>query len=333
MPTPTPPPPAPAPQSAADFYKDKTVTLIVGFSPGGGFDYIARTFASYWPDYAGGPMVVKNMKGGAGLVAQNFVYKAKPDGLTIGTSNETYLLTPTIAEQPGVEYDIDKYNWIGWYVGSPPHVFGVSTKLRHTSMADLQKAKGLQFGAQLPTDTLAWAEAIIAEAFQLQDFEIVTGWTGMMDAALAAGKGELDGVLNNSASYREYMDRGFVKEPFVTLAYERDMEYFPNTPAITELVELTPELKNLMDAYLGARGSGKTYFTSPGVPEDRVKFMSETFAKIYEDKGARKQLGLRYDVLYPGIKGEEIAGNLARTIEIQKEYLPAFDELVAKFTK
>ncbi|MFC2008345.1 Bug family tripartite tricarboxylate transporter substrate binding protein [Chloroflexota bacterium] len=320
--------------SAADFYKENTVNLICGWSPGGGFDYVSRTFASFWPDHGGGPMVVKTMTGGSGLTAQNYVYKAKPDGLTIGITNDAFLLPPVINNTPGVEYEINEFLYIGWFTGSPSHVLGISTKLPYTSMADLQKVKGIKFGSQLPDDTLTYGEAIVAEWFNLEDCTIITGWKGMADAALAAGKGEIDGVINNAASYREYVDRGWVKEPVITVDFQRDEAYYPNTPAIGELVELTPERKALLDAYISTRGSGKTFFTSPGVPKDRLEFLRDAFWKMYtEDKGAQKQLSLRFESLYPGLTGDETATKIRDKIGPMSQAQALFEPLINKYAK
>ena len=72
--------------SAAPYYEGKVVTIVVGHAPGGGFDRMARLLAKHLPKYIPGKptMVVKNMIGAATLVAANYVYQAKPDGLTIG---------------------------------------------------------------------------------------------------------------------------------------------------------------------------------------------------------------------------------------------------------
>src|SRR4051794_32884581 len=80
-----------AAQSPADFYAGKTLTIIVGYAPGGGFDQVARVLARHLPDHLPGSpaVVVQNMDGAGSLVAANYLYSAaKPDGLTIGTFNE-----------------------------------------------------------------------------------------------------------------------------------------------------------------------------------------------------------------------------------------------------
>src|SRR3954467_15767982 len=81
--------------SVEDFYRGKTVTIVVGYAPGGGFDTIARGLARHLGNHLPGPptIVVENMDGAGSLVAANYLYNvAKPDGLTFGTFNEQQVL-------------------------------------------------------------------------------------------------------------------------------------------------------------------------------------------------------------------------------------------------
>ena len=103
-----------AADSAADFYKKNVVTMVVGLNPGGGSDYAGRLLASYWSAATdGGAMIVKNMTGAGGLVATNFMYSAKPDGLTIGFGmfGSAYLM-PFLTKDPAVKFDFKRLNWL-----------------------------------------------------------------------------------------------------------------------------------------------------------------------------------------------------------------------------
>lgn len=315
--------------SAADFYKSNTVTLICSFGAGGGFDIVARIFAAYWPNYAGGPMVVDNMTGGAGIVGHNYIYKAKPDGLTIGISNITSLWNPVLYKDPGVEWDPAKFAYIGWFVKSPAHVFGVGAKSPYTSMADLQKAKGLKGGAMIK-DSQANGQSMIAEWFKL-DYRIIGGFKTLAEAALAAGRGEVDAITDNWASYREFQSKGLVKTPFLVLDPERDKNYGPDVPTIFELLKFTPEMQSTFDGYLRLRGGGRIFFTPPGVPEDRVQFIEDTFMKIYADEAARKQIQAKFEVVYPSWTGEQIGKEVVGYPKAGEKFFPIFEQLVTKY--
>ncbi|MFC2008349.1 Bug family tripartite tricarboxylate transporter substrate binding protein [Chloroflexota bacterium] len=325
--------------SAADFYKENTLTVVCLMSPGGGFDFVSRVFASYWSNYAGGPAVVKNVTGGGGLVGQNFVSNAKPDGLTVGISNATFLLSPVLYDRPGVEYDVKNLSYVGGFCRAANLVFGVGVDLPYNSMADLQKVKGLRLGAQEPTNRITWVEAVTAEIFQLEDCRIILGFKGMTDAALAAAKGELEGVANKSNSYDEYVKKGWTKPPFLIFDRERDKDFAPDVPALPELVEIPPDLKPLFDFVVDfpAESSlGKLFFAPAGVPDDRLEFIRETFIKIYADAGAQKQFSLQYPVLAPPISGDDLGARMRTNVDEiagMKETLTAMEQLVAKYTK
>jgi len=101
--------------AASPYYEGKTIRLIVGFSAGGGFDLYARTIARHMGKHIPGnpSIIVENMTGAGSLISANYVYKiAKPDGLTIGHFNATLFLNQVL-EQPGIEFDARKFEFIG----------------------------------------------------------------------------------------------------------------------------------------------------------------------------------------------------------------------------
>src|SRR5215475_12511066 len=103
------------PAAAQSFYEGKTVRVIVGLAPGGGFDTYARVIARHLGRHVPGnpTFIVENMTGAGSLIAANYVYKvAKPDGLTIGKFNGSLMLGQVLG-QPGIEFDARKFEFIG----------------------------------------------------------------------------------------------------------------------------------------------------------------------------------------------------------------------------
>src|SRR5215467_5891199 len=102
--------------SATDeFFKNKTVRIIVGFAPGGGFDIYSRAIARHMGKHVpGNPIfVVENMTGAGSLIAANHIYKvAKPDGLTIGNFHGNQILNQVVGGQ-GIDFDARRFQWIG----------------------------------------------------------------------------------------------------------------------------------------------------------------------------------------------------------------------------
>ncbi len=93
--------PASAPVSAEEFYKGKTIEFVVGFNPGGGFDMLARVIAPFLERHTGATVTVKNIPGGGGTSANNSVFAAKPDGLTILVSHGPRLVTYGLFKKEG----------------------------------------------------------------------------------------------------------------------------------------------------------------------------------------------------------------------------------------
>jgi hypothetical protein len=101
--------------NAQDFYKDKTIHFIVGYSPGGSFDLYTRTIARHFNKHVPGSpsVVVENMTGAGGIIAANHIYnRAKPDGLTIGAWAAPLVLQH-IMGNPAVQFDGRKFGYLG----------------------------------------------------------------------------------------------------------------------------------------------------------------------------------------------------------------------------
>ena len=98
-------------QSGKDFFKGKTMTYIVATSAGGGYDRYGRLVSNYLAKHLGlDKVVVRNMPGAGHIIGANFLYAAKPDGLTIGTFN-TGLIYAQLVGREGIQFDLTKMSW------------------------------------------------------------------------------------------------------------------------------------------------------------------------------------------------------------------------------
>ena len=102
--------------NAQDLYQNKTIRIVVGFSPGGGMDIYARAIARHLgKNIPGKPtVIVENMPGAGSLIAANYLYKqAKPDGLTVGSWIGGLILHQIVGREKGIEFDARNFEWIG----------------------------------------------------------------------------------------------------------------------------------------------------------------------------------------------------------------------------
>ena len=104
-----------AAKAQSNFYEGKTIRIIVGFSPGGGYDALARMLSRHMPKYIPGhpTILVENMTGAGSLLAASHIFKvAKPDGLTMGHFSGGFAYSQLMA-QPGIEFDVQKFVFVG----------------------------------------------------------------------------------------------------------------------------------------------------------------------------------------------------------------------------
>ncbi|MEX0802147.1 MAG: tripartite tricarboxylate transporter substrate-binding protein [Candidatus Binatia bacterium] len=273
--------------AADDFYKGKTIRIVVGFSAGGGFDTYARAIARHMGKHIPGQpsIVVENMTGAGSLIAANHVYKvAKPDGLTIGHFIGGLFLGQVLG-QKGIEFDARKFE----YIGAPitDHVVCALTKASGiTSVEQWMASKTpVKMGGIAPgTSTPDNATRIFKAALGLP-IQLVSGYKGTADVRLAAEGGEIAGGCwgwdSVSVTWRKTLDSG---DAVVVLQASRRTH--PDLPKVPQAVKLakTDEARKMIE--VGIHGDSdivRTYTLPPGTPEDRVQLLRKAFNATLKD--------------------------------------------------
>jgi len=200
--------------TADDFYKGKTIRIVVGFSAGGGFDTYARTIARHLGKHIPGDpsVIVENMTGAGSLIAANHIFRvAKPDGLTIGHFIGGLFLGQVLG-QPGIEFDARKFEYIGAPISD--HVVCALTKASGITSIDRWMASKtpLKMGGIAPgTSTPDNATRILKAALGLP-IQVVSGYKGTAEVRLAAEGGEVAGGCwgwdSVSVTWRKALDSG-----------------------------------------------------------------------------------------------------------------------------
>jgi tripartite-type tricarboxylate transporter receptor subunit TctC len=273
--------------SAEDFYKGKTIRIVVGFSAGGGFDTYARAIARHMGKHipAEPTIVVENMTGAGSLIAANHVYRvAKPDGLTIGHFIGGLFLGQVLG-QKGIEFDARKFE----YIGAPitDHVVCAMTKASGvTSVEKWMASKApVKMGGIAPgTSTPDNATRIFKAALGLP-IQLVTGYKGTADIRLAAESGEIAGGCwgwdSVSVTWRKALDSG---DAVVVLQANRKTH--PDLPQVPQAIKLakTDEGRKIID--VGVHSDSdivRTYTLPPGTPKDRVQLLRKAFDSTLKD--------------------------------------------------
>src|SRR3990172_5004301 len=273
------------------FYKGKTVRIVVGFTPGGGFDVWARAIAQHIPKHVPGnpKFVVQNMPGAGSMTAANYVYNvAKPDGLTIGSFTPTLYIEQLLGEKE-VQYDWAKFSWIG----QPERRERLIYIRADTSYRNLENIRN----APEPPRCGATGQRTLARLFPmlLDDalglkFNLVPGYPGAADVNLAIEKGEVHCWAGTVGSFfvsepgRTWAKTGFVRV-LIQGGRKRDPR-LPDVPTIWELMDRhkTPEqTRRLVRVLLAPDELGRVLFGPPGIPGDRGKTLREAFLKTMSD--------------------------------------------------
>jgi tripartite-type tricarboxylate transporter receptor subunit TctC len=273
--------------SADDFYKGKTVRIVVGFSAGGGFDTYARALARHMSKHIPGQpaVVVENMTGAGSLIAANHVYKvAKPDGLTIGHFIGGLFLGQVLG-QKGIEFDARKFEFIGAPITD--HVVCALTKASGiTTIEQWMAAKApVKMGGIAPgTSTPDNATRILNTALGLP-IQLVTGYKGTADVRLAAEGGEIAGGCwgwdSVSVTWRKALETGDAK--VVLQANRRTHPDLPQVPQAIKFAKTEDGRKMIEVGIHGDSDIVRTYTLPPGTPKDRVKLLRAAFDATLKD--------------------------------------------------
>jgi tripartite-type tricarboxylate transporter receptor subunit TctC len=278
-------------QAQTNFYQGKIIRVVVGSSPGGGYDLWARLMARYLGKYVPGnpETVVQNMPGAGGVVAANYIYAvARPDGLTLGAFNPG-LYFEQLVGRPEVKFDWSKFTWIG----SPEQndvMHYIRSDAPFKTVDDLRNAKEPPRCGSTGTGTSGhYLPRLLDETLGIKT-TIVSGYQGGSEIDLAVERNEvvcwspLVATFFGREPYKRWFKTGFVRV-IVQSGTKRDPR-LKDVPTLAELMEQykTPDSgKRLAKVVLTAATLGRPISAPPRLPAERTKLLREAYAKAMKD--------------------------------------------------
>lgn len=261
-----------------DFYRGKTISLIVSSSTGGGYDTLARMLTRYLTRHIPGnpTIVIRNMPGAGGIVATNHLYSiAARDGTVIGAVQNNTPFEPLFGTKEA-NYDPTKFSWLG-----SPSVETSIVTIWHTSPVNTvedAKVTELKMGSSGANSTPSFYARILNETLGLK-LKLIVGYPGQNDALLAMERGEIDGYP--SAFYNSLMATRptWIRDKKVKLLVQYGAEkekHLPDVPFIFDLVKNEDD-KLLWKAAVGPIATGRPYLLPPNVPPERVEALRKAF--------------------------------------------------------
>ncbi len=324
----------------ADFYKGKVIRIVVGFSPGGGYDTYTRAAARHMGKYIPGnpTLLVQNMTGAGSLIAANYTYnRAKRDGLTLGNWNSSYVLFQALGDRQ-VRIKGRKLNWIGAPVKGGP-ACGVMGFAGLKTLEDvINSGKALKMGATRSGSTTNDLPKILNLTMGTK-FDVITGYRGTATIRIAMQKKEVEGACFGWESMRvtgramldAKGDEKFI--PFVIHNRwpDREVKNLPLTPEVIKAKKGKDALATY-SAWAGSYEFQRPIVAPPGVPKDRLEILRKAYQAIFKDpqflaEAKKSKLAIRY------VSSKEINQQVDKMLSISTKTIENLQFLVRKKKK
>lgn len=268
------------------FYQGKTIRLIVGLAPGGGYDLYSRTIARQMGKHIPGnpTIVVENMDGAGSLIAANYMYKAaKPDGLTMGHILGGLFLQQLL-RNPAIEFDSRKFEYIG--VPAQDHfLIGLSKATGIASFEDwMASKKSVKLGGVAPGGATDDVPKVLAATLGLP-IKVVSGYKGTGPIRLAFDAGEVDGVCNAWESFKSTW-RKQLESGDVVIILQATLKGHPELSKIPVAFDFlkTEESRKLFQVVVRVHGpTTRPYFLPPATAKDRVQILRKAYMDTMKD--------------------------------------------------
>jgi tripartite-type tricarboxylate transporter receptor subunit TctC len=275
-----------APLRADDFYKGKSVRIIVGGSAGGGFDTYSRIMARHMGKHIPGnpAIMVENMTGAGTLIAAKYLHgSAKPDGLAFGIFNGALILGRALGMK-GIDFDVRELEYLGVPVQDSP-VCALRKESGVTNVDQWLAAKSpIKIGGLSPGNSTSDVPRILRAALELP-IQVVDGYKGTAEVRLAADAGEVHGGCwaweSVKVTWAKAVQSGDAI-PVVQMTAKKIPD-LPNVPLALDLAK-TEEARMLIKAgAVDPSAIVRVYVTTPRTPKDRLQILRRAFMNTLTD--------------------------------------------------
>jgi len=273
------------PAQAQEFYKDKTITFIVGYSPGGIYDQYTRMIARHISKYIPGQpnTIVENMTGAGGIIAANHLYnRVKPDGLTVAAWASPLILQQIMGNE-ATKFDARKFGWVG--IPGPYDTACHFNRESGIKTVDdwFAAKKPVKISSIGPGTGLSDVPKLLKAALGLP-LEVVEGYKGGAEARIAVENGEVDGLCASwqatKVSWRSQMESGKIRVVLqATLKSHADLKDVP----LANNYAKTDEARTLLKVADNVHVYQFPYSVAPGTPPERLQTLQQAFVKTLRD--------------------------------------------------
>jgi hypothetical protein len=304
-----------AADSVADFYRGKTITMLIGVGVGGEYDLQARLIAKHIGRHIpGNPNVVpQNMTGASGLKMLNFLYNQSPrDGTTIGMVQNGFPAAQAIG-RPGIQFDGNQLRWIGTIAPVVEtlavwHTAGVKT-------IDDARKKEIAIGATA-RGGITYTFPALMNSLLGTKFKIVTGYVGGNAINIAMERGEVHGRNNSWSSWKVTRRSWLDDKKIIVIAQGGPRAADLDAPSMEQLAK-TDDDRALVNLIMSGAALGRPVTATPHIPADRLAALRRAFLAAMKDPlFLAETKSLKIDVL--PVSGEAMQNVVASVLATPK---------------
>jgi hypothetical protein len=273
------------PSQASEFYVGKTITLVVGSEPGGGFDIYGRTLARHLGRFIPGQpnIIVQNMPGAGGGRAATYLYNVAPkDGTTIGGIQPGTIVNTLLTGAGQGNFDPSKFVYIG-SADSGARLCVTAMKSTIKTFDDATARKAIIGGSQAGSSTVDYA-FLIKNTTRAQ-FEIVSGYKNTGEISLAMERGEVDGICgwDWSSLRAQQPDYASKFNLIVQTAIGTNSELAKMGVPDIDKYYRDDESRKIAEFVLAQQIFGRPYFLPPTAPPAQTELLRKAFGEVMRD--------------------------------------------------
>ena len=310
-----------APSDPCAGLEGEVVSLVVPYSPGGGYDTYARMFAPYLGEELGADVIVENQPGAGGLLALNSLEAADKDGTTIAIMNGIGAGGAALAGAEGVQFELDGLSYVGRLAGDAQLIVGAADG-EYQDWQDVMESTGFQFGGTGPGASDYVTPALLIPMFDLEGAELVTGYDGSSEVELALLQGDVDGMSGQVDSRRGAIENGD-QVPLLVIDRERP-DLAADTPTILEL-DLSEEQQLLAEAHLDLLDIGRPIVGPAEMEESALTCLRTAFDAAVQNPDLLAEAESQERPLNP-LTGDELDEVVDGLMNAPEDYIAVLKE-------
>jgi len=309
-----------------DFFRGKTITIIIPIGPGGAYDAYARLVSRHLIKHLPGnpTMIARNMPGAGGVIASNYVYNSAPqDGTTLTIITSSFA-NEQVSGNPQIKYDAQKFLAVGRLLDTTSVLFFWHASPIRTLEDMLTKPATIAISSihEVPAYRLRAMNRFIGTSLKP-----IPGYPAARDYVLASERGETDGGTSTFIGLSQLFSAHLKEKKLnilVQFAVKRDAD-MPDVPTVIELTK-DPEAKQIFVQLVSNDEIGRSLFTTPNVPAPRLRLLRSAFQTMLADPEFRAEAEKLRLPLAPR-SGEEMQKTIADMFAVSPETLAKIREL------